>query len=94
MANMKRFSQKDSLRQCLNWALVKRVNTVVDYVGTIWNNNQFADKFDEQAKVQNNSRFGGLMMELTASYDKSVSSLPLHAMNDSVFLHSLIDIHI
>lgn len=73
MANMRRFSDKDSLRHCLNWALVTRLNTVVDYHGNIWNNNQFADRFMREAKIVKNSRFGGIMMELTASYDKTVS---------------------
>ena len=86
MAEMRRFSETDSLRRCLNWALLHRVDSVVDYHGSIWNNDKFQDKFMREAKIFKNSRFGGIMMELTASYDKTVSTPILHNTSFNIFI--------
>ena len=68
-----RLGEKDIVHKCMLWALIDRVNSVVDYRARVWNNPSFPTYFKNRAVKKKGSRFGGLMWATPASYDKMVS---------------------
>ena len=68
-----KFSEKDSLQKLIKWALIDRIDDDVDYLGNIWYNDNFLDRFHQHAKVMDKNMFDGKMMDVTAAYDRIVS---------------------
>ena len=71
LSEMSKFLMRDPLRKCIKWAVMDRINTTVDYIGNIWFNQDFQNKFMSTATVVKGSRFKGNMLQLTAAYDKT-----------------------
>ena len=85
MSMMMKFAEKDSLRKLMKWALIDRIDDDVDYLGNIWYNDNFLDRFCQHAKVIDKNMFDGKMMEVTAAYHRIVSFLYLSSLVSSIF---------
>lgn len=48
---MQRFSAIDPLRRCIAYAVMNRVDSVVDYEYSVWNNSKFIDDFKDSSHL-------------------------------------------
>ena len=70
-----KLAAKDTVRKCLNWAMIKRVGSVTDYRSRIWNSTTFPNLFKKHSRKIKTSRFRGLLWPSPACYDKTVSDV-------------------
>ena len=74
LASSYRIAEKDSLRNCIHWALTTRVGKAIDYKSHVWNNSYFPNVFNNHKKKRVSGTFGGDYMVVPAAYDKMVSA--------------------
>lgn len=90
MSAMNDFGKRDGLRSLLRWAFIDRVNSDVDFLGSVWYNDDFADRFEQTAIMNKKLSFRGRMMQRTASYDRIVSTqINLYAMFYTIVIMDL-----
>ena len=73
LARSMKLAEQDSVRMCMNWAMLSRVGAVTDYRSRVWNNSRFPSLFHMHSRKIKNSRFSGSMWTSPACYDKTVS---------------------
>ena len=66
-------STQNDLNKLTHWLLTKRLGSEVDYLSSVWGNDNFADEFMDCADKIKNSRFKGRQLLTTETLDKTVS---------------------
>lgn len=66
-------STENDLKKLTHWLLTNRVGSEVDYLSSVWGNDNFADEFMDRADKIKNSRFKGRQLLTTETLDKTVS---------------------
>ena len=68
-----RLSNSCSLHQAVSWALMKRVDTAVDYLSRIFESESYVEEFQRKAKISKDSYFGYKLHKSVACYNRMVS---------------------
>ena len=73
LSETERISRTCSLRKTVSWAMINHVDTVVDYMSSIFENDDYVNEFNRVAKTNKDSYFKGKFHKRIASYNRMVS---------------------
>ena len=74
MSKSLQLAKGNRLNKTINWLLLNRVGSVIDYHTSVWCNKEYINSFMTLAKKKTNSRFKGRMITTTETLDKMVSA--------------------